>query len=80
MRTIIFAILGAILGVPLSYFFQPEIVKSKVGGIGGYIQHLDQIVQNESFLTNVIVSVVIFAIVGGIFGYFMDKNAKAIKK
>jgi hypothetical protein len=34
-KKVLFSIIGGIIGIPLSYFFQPEIVKSKVGGIGG---------------------------------------------
>jgi phosphate/sulfate permease len=69
-----FAIFGAILGIPLSYYFQSEMVKSKMGGIGGYIQHFDQIANNSNLLGNVILSVVIFAFVGGVIGYFIDEN------
>ena len=74
MKKVIFAIIGAILGIPLSYYFQSEMVKAKVGGIGGYLTHFDEIVSNSNLLTNVILSVVIFALVGGLIGYFMDKN------
>jgi phosphate/sulfate permease len=73
-KKVLFAIIGAILGMPLSYYFQSEMVKGKMGGIGGYIQHFDQIANNSNLLGNVILSVVIFAIVGGVIGYFIDEN------
>ena len=69
-----FAIYGAILGIPLSYYFQPEVVKNKVGGIGGYLQNFGEIVNNSNLLGNIIVSVVVFAIVGGVIGYFVNEN------
>ncbi len=69
-----FAIIGAILGIPLSYYFQNEIVKSKVGGIAGYLQHFGDIVNNTNLLSNIILSVVIFALAGGVVGYFVDEN------
>ncbi|MCA0447298.1 MAG: hypothetical protein LCH54_13825 [Bacteroidetes bacterium] len=74
MKKVIFAVIGAILGIPLSYFFQSEMVRTKVGGIFGYLQHFGDIVNESSLLGNVILSVVIFAIIGGIIGYFLDKK------
>lgn len=80
MNKIKFAVGGAIAGVPLSFYFQSEMVKSKVGGIGGYLKHFDEIINDSNLLSNVILSVVIFAIVGGIIGYFIDQSeAKNIK-
>ena len=60
MKKVTFAIIGAILGIPLSYYFQSEMVKSKVGGIGGYLTHLDEIIKNSNLVGNVILSVIIF--------------------
>lgn len=73
-KKVLFAIIGAILGIPLSYYFQNEMVKSKVGGIGGYITHFGDIAKDGNLMGNVILSVVIFAIVGGVIGYFVDKS------
>jgi ABC-type antimicrobial peptide transport system permease subunit len=70
----LFAIIGAVLGIPLSYYFQSEMVKAKVGGIGGYLKHFGDIVNNANLLGNVVLSVLIFTIVGGLIGYFVDKN------
>ena len=74
MRKVAFAIIGAILGIPLSYYFQSEMVKSKMGGIGGYLKNFDKILDNSDLIGNVILSVVIFALVGGLIGYFIDEN------
>lgn len=73
-KKVLFAIIGAILGIPLSYYFQSEMVRAKVGGIGGYLQNFGDIVSDGNLLGNVILSVVIFAIVGGIIGYLIDKS------
>ena len=79
-QKVAFAIYGGILGIPLSYYFQSDVVKNKVGGLGGYLKNFGQIVDNSDLLANVIISVVIFAIVGGVIGYFVDENeAKKIK-
>ena len=76
MKKAIFGIVGAILGLPLSYYFQPEMVQQKIGGLGGYIQNFDTIVSDKSLIGNVITGVIVFGIIGLVFGYFLDENAK----
>ncbi|MEI8204951.1 MAG: hypothetical protein WCH34_18160 [Bacteroidota bacterium] len=66
--------IGAILGIPLSYYFQSEMVKNKMGGVSGYLQNFDQILRNSDLIGNVVISIIIFAIVGGVIGYFIDEN------
>ncbi len=68
-----FIISGAILGLPLSYFFQSEGVREFVGGLGGYIQHLDDVLAERELLNNVIIGVLFFALVGFAVGYFVNK-------
>ena len=77
MKKILFSVIGAILGIPLSYYFQSDVVKVKVGGFSGYIQHLDEILKSKDLNGNVILSVLVFAIVGGVIGHYMDKNEKS---
>ena len=69
-----FADCGGLLGFPLSYYFQPDIVKYSVNGIGGYLRHFDKIFNNMDLFLNVLISAVIFAIIGGLIGYLVDKN------
>jgi hypothetical protein len=75
MKKIYFTVIGAILGLPLSYYFQPEMVQQKIGGIGGYIQNFGDIISEKDLVGNVITGVVAFALLGAIIGYFLDKNA-----
>lgn len=75
MKKTIFTIIGAILGIPLSYYFQPEMVQQKIGGISGYIEHFGDIINEKDLIGNVIIGVVVFALIGFVIGYFMDKNA-----
>jgi len=77
MKKVIFTIIGAILGLPLSYYFQPDMVQAKIGGINGYIQHFDEILDAKDLIGNVVMGVIVFAIIGFIIGYFMDKNANS---
>jgi phosphotransferase system glucose/maltose/N-acetylglucosamine-specific IIC component len=74
MKKVTFAIIGGILGIPFSYYFQPEIVRAKVGGMGGYMKNFGDIAKNSDLVVNIIISIVIFALIGGVIGYFIDKN------
>ena len=74
--SIILGFFGAIIGIPLSYFFQPEMVREKVGGIAGYINHFNEILDNKDLASNVLISVVIFAILGLIIGFILDNINK----
>jgi len=73
-KKVTFAFLGGILGIPLSYYFQPDMVRAKVGGMGGYLENFGDIVDNSDLLGNVFLSVVIFALVGLAIGYLIDTN------
>jgi len=64
MRKILFTIIGAILGLPLSYYFQPEMVRAKIGGISGYIEHFGEILDAKDLIGNVVIGVIVFALVG----------------
>lgn len=71
---LLFTFLGAILGIPMSYYFQPEIVQAKVGGIGGYLKNFGDILDNSDLIGNVLLGVVVFALIGLLIGYLIDAN------
>jgi len=75
MKKVVFTIIGAILGIPLSYYFQPDMVQQKIGGISGYVEHFGDIVSEKDLIGNVVMGVVVVALIGFVIGYFMDKNA-----
>ena len=74
MTKIPFAIIGAILGIPLSFYFQTELVQTKVGGMSGYLQHFSQVLDSTELAGNFFVSIIIFAIVGAVIGYLVDNS------
>lgn len=76
-KTPIFAIIGALLGIPLSYYFQPDIIQAKLT-LSSYLSHLPELLADDSadFVTPVILSVFLCAFVMGIVGYFMDQASK----
>lgn len=74
MKKVQLAILGLIIGIPLSYYFQSELVKAKAGGIGGYINKLSEISKEPALLNNIAISMIFFGLIGGIIGYILDEN------
>ncbi|HCS19065.1 MAG TPA: hypothetical protein DIW47_00625 [Bacteroidetes bacterium] len=77
MKKVTFAIIGALLGIPLSYYFQSDLVQVKVGGsIGGYMKHIGDIAEHGNIMGNILLSMAIFAVVGLVIGYFMDAGGK----
>lgn len=69
-KIIVFAIIGGLLGIPLSYFFQ-----SNSRSIASYLNHFNNGL-TEDFVGNVGVGIVIFAIVGAIVGYIISEKQK----
>lgn len=71
--TIIGAIIGLLSGFPLSYYFQPEMIRQKLP-FDEYLKHFDELMKDKMLSTNIIMSCVAFAIVGGIIAFFISKN------
>lgn len=79
-----FGFLGAVLGVPLSYYFQSDMVKNYNGGNGmvSYMRNFFKIAEEYNkfvgngwdIVFNLFLSVIIFAILGVVIGYFLDKR------
>lgn len=77
MRSVILGIVGAFFGLPVSYYFQPEVVRAKVS-LSQYVESLPEIFSDSSgqFTGPVILSIVICTIAGAIIGWFMDEAAR----
>lgn len=82
-KILTFGILGMVLGVPLSYYFQSNIVQLYGGeGIIGYLRNFittvdkyDAYVGNGwDIIFNLLLSIVVFTLIGGAIGYFVDKK------
>lgn len=76
-KTAILALIGALLGIPLSYYFQPDIIQSKLT-LSEYLSNLPDVLRDDSgnYMVPVILSVILSALVLGIVGYFMDHVGK----
>jgi len=83
-KIITFGIIGMVLGIPLSYYFQSDVVRLYGGGSGmiSYLKNFITIVdQYDAYvgngwdiIYNVFLSIVIFTVIGGGIGYFIDKK------
>ncbi len=75
-KTTSFAILGIILGIPISYYFQPPIIQNKLT-LFQYLGRLPAVLSegNGDFVGPILLSCVLCAIVLGIVGYFMDQSS-----
>lgn len=82
-RKVMLGLLGAVLGVPLSYYFQSDIIKNYSGnGMFSYLRNFTKIVDDyDRFVGNgwdivstLFLSVIIFAVLGVVAGYFLDKK------
>ena len=80
---ILFGIIGLLFGLPLSYFFQPQIVR-KIP-LGQYLKAIPEMMtssqSNDRFarmlgdlITPIILSCLICAFILGIVGYFIAKS------
>lgn len=72
--TLFGALLGAVLGVPLSYYFQPEVVQMKLT-LPKYLSELPGMFEepNPDYIVPFVLSCVICALVLGTVGYFVGR-------
>ena len=70
------AIVGVFIGIPFSYYFQSERIKFAVDGISGYLQNFNRLLEDQNYFGNLLLSVIIFTILGALIGYFIDKLEK----
>ena len=76
MYKIIFAVVGAILGIPMSYYFQSDMIQRKFVDIQRYMKHFDKVIESDDLTQNVLISVVVYAIAGGLIGLIIDELEK----
>lgn len=71
------ALVGFILGLPLSYFFQSDFIRSKFS-IGEYIGAFPRLLTSgdSNLIIPIAISCVICAVMLGIVGHFMDLAEK----
>jgi len=85
-KMVTFALIGALLGIPFSYYFQSEMVQRMAGGITGYVKNFVTIVDDVDrfvgsgmdIIWDALIGVVVFTLIGGAIGYFMDKSKQKI--
>ncbi|UZD23566.1 PspC domain-containing protein [Algoriphagus halophytocola] len=85
-KAINLALTGTLLGVPLSYYFQTEMVQNwrGSGGIISYLVSLPSILEEYhnyvgsawDIVSNIILAMLVCAAIGGTIGYYLEKNSK----
>lgn len=79
MKTIIGVILGAVIGIPLSYYFQADILQNFVS-LPKYLANIGDLMTNTKFIDltpNIFKSMGIFAVVGGVLGFILDSKSRS---
>lgn len=78
---IILTILGLLIGLPMSYYFQTDFLQNVTGSITGYFEYLlnsknSNISEThaKNILSNIITSVLAFGIVGFLIGLILDRT------
>jgi len=78
-KTIPLTIIGLLLGIPLSYYFQPGQFQSKVT-LTKYLTHLPDVFKlGADFVLPVVLTCALSALVLGIVGYSIDRQSKKTK-
>ena len=79
MKTVIGIIIGAIIGIPLSYYFQSDILQNFVS-LPKYLANIGDLMSNTKFIDltpNIYKSMGIFAVIGGVIGLVLGKRSKS---
>lgn len=75
-------LLGGLLGIPLSYYFQSETVKAMAGGIRGYLKKFPDIVDTVDrylgdglqVVWDGLLGMAVLALIGFVLGHLMDHS------
>lgn len=85
-KALVFGFLGAVSGIPLSYYFQPAAIRNhpflEAGSVVSYLRNFTKAVEQydrfggngPDIIYNVLLSMVVFTAIGAAAGYFMDRR------
>ncbi len=76
-KSVLFSILGVLLGLPLSYFLQPGYVRAKLS-LPDYVGAFPELLNTGEWrlIAPVIASCVVAALVLGILGHILDEQQR----
>ena len=71
-------IIGGLIGIPGSYFFQNELVRTKCGGMGGYLSKLPEMISDKGasemgIPQNLFLGIAVFAVAGVLLAFIIGK-------
>lgn len=79
-KTWIFGIIGAIAGIPASYYFQAKTSLAQFNDITDYLKHLSVVCNTSSMFSILKLTVMGGAIIGGIVAWVTDLIIDIIRK
>ena len=71
-------LVGALLGYPLSYYFQPGALRAKVS-LGQYIEHIGEVVGNSELVSAVVIGFVVAMGAGAGIGWLIQTSRQPTK-
>ena len=71
-------LVGALLGYPLSYYFQPGALRSKVS-LGQYIEHVGDVVGNSELVSAVFIGFTVAMGAGAGIGWLIQTSRQSTK-
>lgn len=77
---LVFALSGGLLGIPLGYYFQSDMVQGMAGGVTGYLKKFPKIVDAVELyrgnglevIWDAFTAIIILALIGLALGHFLD--------
>ena len=80
MKTFIGGLIGAVIGIPGSYFFQNEMVRAKFGGVGDYVLKFGGMFDSKAWdmgvPQNMLLGIAVFAAIGAVIGFVIGRTTK----
>lgn len=77
MKTRTGVLVGAVLGYPVSYFFQSGALRAKLS-LGGYVEHFQDVLQSKDLASTAIgvwiATIVIFAFIASVIDGMTDRK------
>lgn len=67
-------VVGLLASYPVSYFFQPGVLRAKVS-LGDYISHANEVIQTKELQSTVIACLIICPLVGALLGHLLGRRS-----
>jgi len=69
-----FAVIGGVLGIPVSYFFLGNLKQALIGDVFNYITHLAKVIKYGDVKPTLFLTMIVMAIIAYAIGTFLAKK------